>query len=113
MARDLQTMTRDDLYGHYRRYYIPNNATLVVVGDVDTDDVLRRVERQFGAIPPGARRRAASTRRAAADRRAARRSCEREGTTAYLKIAWHAPAATDPDFFPMLVLDAVLTGARA
>jgi zinc protease len=27
-------------------------------------------------------------------------------------MAWHAPAATDPDFFPMLVLDAVLTGAK-
>ena len=31
---DLKTMTREDLYGHYRRYYVPNNATLVVVGDV-------------------------------------------------------------------------------
>jgi zinc protease len=39
-------------------------------------------------------------------------SIEREGTTAYLKYAWHAPAATDPDFFPMLVLDAGLTGAK-
>jgi zinc protease len=38
---DLQTMTRDDLYGYYRRYYVPNNATLVIVGDVDRDDVLQ------------------------------------------------------------------------
>jgi zinc protease len=37
---------------------------------------------------------------------------EREGTTAYLRFAWHAPAATDADFFPMLVLDAALTGAK-
>ena len=37
---------------------------------------------------------------------------ERPGTTAYLKMAWHAPAATDADFFPMLVLDAILTGAK-
>ena len=41
--RRLETMTRDDLYGHYRRYYVPNNATLVVVGDVDSDEVLRLV----------------------------------------------------------------------
>src|SRR5437660_5542525 len=33
---DLQTMTREDLYGYYRRHYVPNNATLVIVGDVDT-----------------------------------------------------------------------------
>src|SRR5712675_576884 len=50
---DLQTMTRDDLYGYYRSYYVPNNATLVVVGDVDTDEVLRRVEHHFGRIPAG------------------------------------------------------------
>src|SRR5687767_1963361 len=37
---DLQSMTRDDLYGHYRRFYVPSNATLVIVGDVDTADVL-------------------------------------------------------------------------
>src|SRR6476661_1308788 len=41
---DLQTMTRDDLYGYYRRYYIPNNATLVIVSDVETDAVMRRVD---------------------------------------------------------------------
>ena len=46
-------MTRDDLYGYYRRYYIPNNATLVVVGDVDTDDALRRIEHHFGGIRAG------------------------------------------------------------
>jgi zinc protease len=36
----------------------------------------------------------------------------REGTTAYLKLGFHAPAVGDPDYFPMLVLDAVLTGAK-
>src|SRR6266436_1016517 len=44
---DLQTMSRDDLYGYYRRFYIPNNATLVIVGDVDTDEALRRVDHYF------------------------------------------------------------------
>src|SRR6187200_1696264 len=41
---DLETMTRDDLYGYYKRHYVPNNATLVIVGDVDTSETLRRVE---------------------------------------------------------------------
>src|SRR3954462_233863 len=50
---DLETMTRDDLYGHYRRYYVPSNATLVIVGAVDTDDVLKGVEKRFGTITPG------------------------------------------------------------
>src|SRR5687768_17588823 len=50
---DLQTMTRDDLYSHYRSYYVPNNATLVIVGDVDADDALRRADAHFGRILPG------------------------------------------------------------
>jgi zinc protease len=37
---------------------------------------------------------------------------ERDGTTGYLKVAYHAPAVTGPDFGPMLVLDAALTGAK-
>jgi zinc protease len=36
----------------------------------------------------------------------------KEGTTGYLKIAYHAPGVAEAGFFPMLVLDAVLTGAK-
>src|ERR671913_165245 len=50
---DLESMRRDDLYGYYRRYYVPNNATLVVVGDVDTKEAMRRVAHHFGGIAPG------------------------------------------------------------
>ncbi len=104
-------MSRDDLYSHYRRHYIPNNATLVVVGDVEVDDVLRQVERKFGAIPaePEAHRPTTIEPAQVGERRVV---VERPGTTAYLKAAWHAPAVTHPDFFPMLVLDAALTGAK-
>ncbi len=73
---DLQTMTRDDLYGHYRRYYVPSNATLVIVGDVDTDDVLKKVEKRFGAISPGARSGAHQAGGAGAASRAARRAAQ-------------------------------------
>ena len=108
---DLRSMSRDDLFGHYRRHYVPGNATLVVAGDVDADDVLRRAERHFGTIvatPPPPRQRPAEPLQIG-ERRVV---LEREGTTAYLKCAWHAPAATEADFFPMLVLDAALTGAK-
>ncbi|MGQ0734652.1 MAG: M16 family metallopeptidase [Acidobacteriota bacterium] len=107
---DLETMTRDDVYRHYTRYYIPNNATLVVVGDVDTEEVLKRVERHFGGLVPGEREPRLSTTEPPqlAERRVHLR---REGTTAYWRAAFHAPAVTDADFFPMLFVDAALTGA--
>lgn len=108
---DLRSMTRDDLYEHYRRHYVPNNATLVVVGDVDADDVLKRAEVQFRAAAPGQpiERRSVTEPPQLGERRVI---VEREGTTSYLKLAYPAPAVGDPDFFAMLVLDAVLTGAK-
>jgi zinc protease len=108
---DLETMTRDDLYGYYRRYYIPNNATLVVVGDVETEDVLRRVDRQFGGIAPGPP--PTRVRTVEPEQTGERRlTIRKPGTTAYLKVGLHAPGANDDLFMPLLVLDAVLTGAK-
>jgi zinc protease len=108
---DLRTMTRDDLYGYYRRHYVPNNATLVIVGDVETSEALKRVEHHFGHLvssevpAPG--------KTIEPEQRGERRlTIRRPGTTAYWKAGYHAPAVGDPGFFPLLVLDAVLTGAK-
>src|SRR5690349_17889385 len=48
---DLRTMTRDDLYNHYKTYYAPNNATIVVAGDFDTADIVAKVGELFGGYP--------------------------------------------------------------
>jgi len=98
---DLRTMTRDDLYGYYRRYYIPNNATLVIVGDVETDVALRQVERYFGGIPSGPEpSRLLTVEPPQTGER--RLTIRKMGTAAYLKAAFHAPAVTAPDFLALL-----------
>jgi zinc protease len=108
---DLQSMSRDDLFGYYRRHYVPNNATLVIVGDVDSDEALGLAARHFGSFQPGSV--AARTRTAEPAQTGERRVViRREGTTAYLKAAFHAPAVGDPAWTAALVLDAVLTGAK-
>ncbi|HEX2844513.1 MAG TPA: pitrilysin family protein, partial [Candidatus Limnocylindria bacterium] len=108
---DLESMTREDLYGYYRRFYVPNNATVVVVGDVDAEETVRAARKHFGAIEPRDIGRRPHTREPEqfGERRVV---VAKEGTIAYLKLAYRAPAATEPDFFPMLVLDAVLSGAK-
>ena len=45
----VQALTRDDLVGQFRRDYGPANANLIVVGDVDMDEVMRRTEAVFGS----------------------------------------------------------------
>ena len=95
---DLESMSRDDLYGYYRRHYVPNNATLVVVGDVDTGETLRRAEHYFGGIPAGevATRLHTVEPEQTGERRL---TIRRSGTTAYLKVGYHAPGVADRDFF--------------
>jgi zinc protease len=111
LLQDLERMTREDLFEHYRRYYVPRNATLVVVGNVDAVDVFRRAERHFGRIPAGEVAR--YTRPVEPPQLGERRvMLEREGTTSYLKLVYPSPAANEPAFFPLLVLDAILTGAK-
>lgn len=48
---DLHTLKADDLRDWYRQYYAPNNATLVIVGDVDAKQTLQTAARLFGGIP--------------------------------------------------------------
>lgn len=106
---DLRTMTRDDLYSHYRRYYVPNNAIVVAVGAFDPDDMLSRIRQHFGAIPAG------DTPplfvRPEPEQQGERRvTVERPGHTAFLEYAYRAPAAGDDDFYALTILDSILTG---
>ena len=48
---DLQNMTASDARDWYRNWYKPNNATVVITGDVDVKKVLVLVEKYYGAVP--------------------------------------------------------------
>jgi predicted Zn-dependent peptidase len=50
---DLDNGTVDDAQAFYKRYYTPNNAVLVVVGDIDPNKTMKMVEKYFGGIPRG------------------------------------------------------------
>ena len=109
---DLRTISRDDLYQHYRSFYTPNNAVLAVAGDFRTGTLLARIRELFGRIP-----RAPSPGRAVRPeppQRGERRvNVEGPGETAYLEAAYHSVSGADPDFFPVAVLDSVLAGASS
>ena len=50
--KDIESITLEDLKKHYKTFYAPNNAVIVVVGDVKADEVFKMVEEYFGKIPP-------------------------------------------------------------
>jgi zinc protease len=109
---DLETMTRDDLYNHYKRYYAPNNATIVVAGDFETEKMLARIQELYGGIPAGPP--LELTVRPEPEQRGERRVfVHGPGDTAYLIYAFRAPNATHPDFYPLVLLNAAYAGGSS
>ncbi len=106
---DLETISRADLYRHYKKYYQPNNAVVVIAGDFEPDAMLARLENAYGGVPAGEP--VERKIRPEPDQQGEHRLVvEGPGETSYLQAAYHAPAATHPDFFPFVVLDSLLSG---
>lgn len=106
---DLETMQRDDLYRHYRQYYTPNNAVIAVAGDFESEVMLDRIRELFEPIPAGEAL-LQRIRPEPAQSGERRFTLEGPGETTYIQFAHRAPAASNPDFFPLTVLDSLLTG---
>lgn len=109
---DLTTMTRDDLYGHYRRHYVPNNAIVVAVGDFAAGDMQQRIEAQFGSLTAG-KPAAPVTRQEPPQKGERRVVVQGPGNTAYLTVAYRAPAAAHPDYLPLVLLNAAFAGGSS
>ncbi|HEX6036181.1 MAG TPA: pitrilysin family protein, partial [Anaerolineales bacterium] len=106
---DLRSMTRDDLYNHYRAFYIPNNAVMAVAGDFETESMLGRIRELFEPIP--ARLDPARLSRPEPHQNGeVRLSVEGPGATSYVQVCYRVPPASHPDFFPLSVLDSLLAG---
>jgi zinc protease len=106
---DLHTMTRDDLYNHYRAFYVPNNTVMAIAGDFDTETMLTRIRELFEPISAGSDP-ARLSRREPPQNGEVRLSVEGPGTTSYVQVCYRFPAASHPDFFPLSVLDSLLAG---
>lgn len=109
---DLQSMTRDDLYAHYRRHYSPTNAIAVVVGDFDTNSMLGQIEGLYGSIPAGEA--TAPVRRSEPVQAGERRVIVNgPGDTAYLTFAYRVPGAAHPDYPALTLLNAAFAGGSS
>lgn len=108
---DVKRITRREMLDFYRSWYVPSNATLVVVGDFEPAAALRKIRSLFGglpATPPPPRLRTPESP-ARGERRVV---VEGAGRTPYLHVAFRAPAAADEDIYAVVLLDSVLGGAK-
>lgn len=105
---DVENMPIEALQAFYRRYYRPDNATLLVAGRVDPADVLARVARHFGPIPKPAEPLARTYTAEPAQDGEREITVRRVGETRLVGLSYHIPASTHPDTAALQVLGQVL-----
>ncbi len=109
---DIGNLTRDDLYNHYKTYYAPNNATIVVVGDFDTKKLLPEIEKYFGSIPRGPEVPAvgAVELKQIGERRIV---VKKEAELPVVFSGYHTPDLKHPDSYALEVLQGILSSGKS
>ena len=109
---DIQSLSREDFLKHYRRYYQPNNCTVVVVGDINPEEAFKEVEAAFGQVPQGPEPPPVTAQepRQFGERRVIVR---REAQLPYVLMAYHAPNWEHQDAYALELLSRVLSQGRS
>ena len=109
---DLESATGADMKAYCDKWYHPRNATLVIVGDFNTEEVLERIEESFGPIPegPGVRR----LRIVEPPQRGEKRVVVKKETPIQrLLIAYHAPAVGHADSYALQIVEGILSTGKS
>jgi zinc protease len=110
---DLDAASLADVQKFFRTYYVPNNAVLLLLGDVNPQDGLALAGKYFGPIPAGAAPPFADP--AEPPQTEERRGYveEKFGTLPAMAIGYVLPKRRTPDWYAMILLDQALHGGRA
>ncbi|MFT3931623.1 MAG: pitrilysin family protein [Spongiibacteraceae bacterium] len=93
--QDLDAASLDDVHNWFKNYYGPNNAVLVIAGDIDAKAVKERVDFYFGSIPPNPPYERAQTW--IAKRNEERRDAMQDRVpNPRIYLVWNTPQFTDP-----------------
>ena len=104
---DVEAIRTEQIREYYKRYYMPNNATVVVVGDIGQDVALSLVEKHFGGIARGPEPPPVPT--VEPPQLGERRfKIRKPGDTRYLMMAFPIPALAHPDNYALDVMGMIL-----
>jgi zinc protease len=104
---DIQGWKMADLQNHWRMGYAPNNATLVVVGDVKAEEIIRLAQKHLEPIP--ARELPPALVTVEPEQKGERRLVVRKPAQLPLLLAaYHIPSSSHPDYYPLQILSKVL-----
>ena len=109
---DLKTITRDDLMDYYRTRYVPNNAMIVVAGDIDISLIMAKIKKAFGDISRGPEIEKLNVREP--EQRGEKRVyVKKEAELPYVLSAYKAPNLLQDDSYALEVLASVLSDGKS
>jgi zinc protease len=109
---DIESISLEDFQNYYHRYYLPNNCTVVVVGDIEPQEAMKEIEATFGKLPAGPipPKVTAKEPKHHGPRRV---EVYREAKFPVILINYHVPNWESPDAYSLEVLARILSGGRS
>jgi zinc protease len=109
---DIEGWTMDDLKAHFRMGYAPNNAVMVVAGNVKSAEFIALAEKYVGTIPPHDP--PPPLRTTEPEQLGERRvRVEKLAQLPIVMMGWHVPEAANPDFYALNVMSNILTSGQS
>jgi len=106
---DIRAYTRGKLYDHVNRYYTPDNALIVLAGNINPEQEMKNIRRYFGSIP-----RAETPKQEVVTREPApmgqTRFIVHENARPRIDVMFHTPGYPHNDLYPLDVAEGVLSG---
>ncbi len=109
---DLDAMSLEDLQHHYDTFYSPNNATLIVVGDIRANTLIETIKRLFEPIPKGPSPKQILSMEP--EQRGERRFLiKREAQVPFVMMGFRVPNYTSEDSYALDILESILSHGKS
>ncbi|MFC1853727.1 M16 family metallopeptidase [candidate division CSSED10-310 bacterium] len=105
---DLQKITLQDLRSYYQKYYVPNNALAIYIGDVDPERILMLARKYFGPIPAGEP--VEPVRTVDLPQRFEKKINDDQASKDKITVMYHIPSRADPQVPTLKVMGELLAG---
>jgi zinc protease len=111
--KDLESASIDDVRDFFRTYYVPNNATLVLVGDFDSKEALDLVTKYMGRVPKSSRPVPRDIAKEPSQTKERRIRLEENWPLPAVVVAHHITFDGNPDSYPLHVASKVLSDGQS
>ncbi len=108
-ASDLQSITREQANEYYDTYYAPNNLTLILIGDLEPDKMIKLVKKYFERIPRGETE-PPDVYTLEEKQHGEKRLVAEAETNPKAEIWYHTVAWKHPDSYPLEILAGIMSG---